>query len=328
MINPELKVGDRIILLHMEDEYGPVPMGTEGTVKKIVKVFGETHYEIDWDNGSRLSLIPDVDKWDIVDNIKNRLKKKLNEMTSSNSGGKYRVPLVLAPQLWNNEQMGAFTEPVSKYLNADLSYDSYDKKMERSKKQIKGEEKFARKKAKMAKMMFSQNDGDGNPINGYSPEGNKEPGTPKYIEKIANLPKSEKKLVINNRKVKLKENNGEFEKNKKLLKNIDVFKFFNMRFLKEYLIAVRDSGIVNMFGASPYLYMGSERIEHQFKYQPIPNEDEFEKVLEMADQAQAEMINGVIKVLESKNIEPDLDQINRYLNRYSLMVLENYMLLF
>lgn len=202
MINPELKVGDRIILLHMEDEYGPVPMGTEGTVKKIVKVFGETHYEIDWDNGSRLSLIPDVDKWDIVDNIKNRLKNKL------------------------------------------------------------------------------------------------------------------------------KEDNGEFERNKKLLKNIDVFKFFNMRFLKEYLIAVRDSGIVNMFGASPYLYMGSERIEHQFKYQPIPNEDEFEKVLEMADQAQAEMINGVIKVLESKNIEPDLDQINRYLNRYSLMVLENYMLLF
>ena len=33
--------------------------------------------------------------------------------------------------------------------------------------------------------MFSQNDGDGNPINGFSPEGSTEPGTPKQIKKGA-----------------------------------------------------------------------------------------------------------------------------------------------
>jgi hypothetical protein len=130
------------------------------------------------------------------------------------------------------------------------------------------------------------------------------------------------------KKVKLGENQGEIEKFKKLVKNMDIFKFFNRKFLKEYLIAVRESGITNMFGAAPYLYMGSERIKHEFKYRPIHDEEAFDKVIEMADQAQAEMINGTIKALESKNIEPDLDQINRYLHRYSQMVLENYMLLF
>ena len=200
MINPELEVGDRVIILHMEDEV-PVAMGTKGTVTSKSVVFGDTQYNVDWDNGSKLAIISSVDKWDKEENFKNR-RKKINE------------------------------------------------------------------------------------------------------------------------------NEGEIEKFKRLVKNSDIFKNFNMKFLKTYLIAVRDSGITNMFGASPYLYMGSERIKHEFKYRPIPDEDAFEKVLSMADQAQAEMINGTIKSLESKNIEPDLQEINRYLSKYANQVLENYMLLF
>jgi len=198
MINPELEVGDRVIILHMEDEV-PVAMGTKGTVMSKSVVFGDTQYNVDWDNGSKLAIISSVDKWDKEENFKNR-RKKINE--------------------------------------------------------------------------------------------------------------------------------DETEKFKRLVKNSDIFKNFNMRFLKTYLIAVRDSGITNMFGASPYLYMGKERIEHQFKYTPIHDEDAFEKVLEMADQSQAEMINGTIKSLESKNIEPDLSNVNRYISRYATQVVENYMLLF
>jgi hypothetical protein len=74
--------------------------------------------------------------------------------------------------------------------------------------------------------------------------------------------------------------------------------------------------------------MGREKIEHQFKYIPIPNEESFEKVLDMADEAQVEMVSGTIKFLESKNIEPDLNNINRYIRILSSHVFENYMALF
>jgi hypothetical protein len=79
-----------------------------------------------------------------------------------------------------------------------------------------------------------------------------------------------------------------------------------------------------MFGAAPYLYMGRERLEHEFKYTDIHNEEAFDEVLELADQAQSEMINGVINVLESKGKEDTLENINRYLRVYSVKVLENY----
>ena len=120
----------------------------------------------------------------------------------------------------------------------------------------------------------------------------------------------------------------EVERSKKFIKNINVFKFFNMKFLNEYLKKVRESGITNMFGASPYLYLGKDRIEHEFKYKTIGNEEAFEEVLEMANLAQSEMIRGVMNVLDHEGKEHDLNVINRYIQRYSHMVLENYMNLF
>jgi len=118
------------------------------------------------------------------------------------------------------------------------------------------------------------------------------------------------------------------DENKVFLKNIDVFKFFNMKFLHEYLKDVRESSIVNMFGASPYLYMGRERIEHEFKYKEIHDEEAFETVLEKANRAQMYMIGGVMKVLESQNKEITPESVNRLIPRYAHKVLENYMHLF
>ena len=65
-INPELKPGDRVVCYYMEGENTVVPVGTTGTVKKIVKVpFGMgVQYSINWDNGSSLDLIPETDAWD------------------------------------------------------------------------------------------------------------------------------------------------------------------------------------------------------------------------------------------------------------------------
>jgi len=189
MINPKLKPGERVILLHMNDETSVLP-GTWGTVKRVYELFGTDQYDVEWDNGSTLSLIGDEDMWD---------------------------------------------------------------NKERKKKTIK-----------------------------------------------------------------------EDDRNKFFMDNIDVFKYFNMKFLKKYLLMIREASITNMYGAGPYLYMGRERIEHEFKYQDIHNEDAFEEVLDHANQAQAEMINGVINYLEEKGIEGDMSNINRYLQRFATKIVQTY----
>lgn len=189
MINPKLKPGDRVILLHMDGETSVLP-GSWGTVTRAYVLFGTEQYDVEWDNGSKLSLIGDTDMWD---------------------------------------------------------------NKERKRKTIK-----------------------------------------------------------------------EDDRNKFFMENIDVFKHFNMKFLKKYLLMIRASGITNMYGASPYLYMGRERIEHEFKYKDVPNEESFEEVLDNANQSQAEMINGVINYLEEKGIEEDMSSINRYLQRFATKIVQTY----
>ena len=114
-----------------------------------------------------------------------------------------------------------------------------------------------------------------------------------------------------------------FESAKWFLDNRAIAENFNTRFLGEYLEKFRESGITNMFGASQYLYMGKERLEHEFKYKDVGNDEAFEEVLEMADKSQHEMINGVMKILEKEKKEMDINVINRYIQRYATLVL-NY----
>ena len=85
-LNPELEAGDRIILLHMEDQYSKVPMGTKGTViKKVNLPFGMgSQYQVNWDNGSKLDLIPGEDSW-ILDKDK---KLPVKEGIESDIAGK------------------------------------------------------------------------------------------------------------------------------------------------------------------------------------------------------------------------------------------------
>jgi len=189
MINPKLKPGERVVLLHMDGETSILP-GTWGTVIKAYELFGTDQYDVNWDNGSKLSLIGDEDVWD---------------------------------------------------------------NQERKKRTIK-----------------------------------------------------------------------EDDNNKFFMNNIDVFKYFNIKFLKKYLLMIRESGITNMYGAGPYLYMGRERIVHEFKYKDIHNEEAFEEVLHHSNQAQAEMINGVINYLNDKGIEEDMSSINRYLQRFATKIVQTY----
>jgi hypothetical protein len=65
-LNPQLKVGDKIICYHMEGELG-VPPGTSGIVTGITKDPFESGDEliigVEWENGSKLSMISSTDAW-------------------------------------------------------------------------------------------------------------------------------------------------------------------------------------------------------------------------------------------------------------------------
>ena len=99
-------------------------------------------------------------------------------------------------------------------------------------------------------------------------------------------------------------------------------KHFNMLYLKKYLNKLRESSVVNMFAAAPYLYMGKERLAHEHKYNDT--NEAFDELVEMADKAQGEMVNGVISIIEEENKEVTVERINSYLRRYSPKIISFY----
>lgn len=80
-INPPLSVGDRVILLHMEDPYGVRP-GTAGTVVDIQKMpFSQEdfNYVMLWDNGRTLAMEPNMDSWVLKSDYDKKKKPTLGE---------------------------------------------------------------------------------------------------------------------------------------------------------------------------------------------------------------------------------------------------------
>jgi hypothetical protein len=66
-LNPPVKPGDKIVCYHMDGETG-VPAGTFGVVKTVSRDPFETETDgqiigVDWENGSKLSLLTTTDAW-------------------------------------------------------------------------------------------------------------------------------------------------------------------------------------------------------------------------------------------------------------------------
>ena len=101
-----------------------------------------------------------------------------------------------------------------------------------------------------------------------------------------------------------------------------LLKHFNMLFLKRYLNKLRESSVVNMFAAAPYLYIGKERLAHEHKYSDT--NESFDELLDLADQAQREMVSGVISILEEEDKELSSENINSKLRRYSPKIIKFY----
>ena len=87
MFNPKVKVGDRIVSIHMDGDNPSVPIGTKGTVMGSSETPFGKNIQVDWDNGSKLDLLDDVDVWMLEKDIKKKTitdSKPISEMFVEN----------------------------------------------------------------------------------------------------------------------------------------------------------------------------------------------------------------------------------------------------
>lgn len=191
-LNPDLEVGDKIICLHMEGEIS-VPPGTIGTVTRVVRDPFESDgklIEVDWENGSRLSIVSTTDAWKIIP-----------------------------------------SEPIQEQIDPNWGFIS---------------------------------------------------------------------------------------------SNEDLFEHFDWRFFRKFLTKMRDSGIVNMFGASPLIYAGPEHLERYYG-EGREDDETFQELLEMSKDAKNKMIQGVLSYMEAKNKDlNNLDMVNKFARHFAQQLLGIY----
>jgi len=108
-------------------------------------------------------------------------------------------------------------------------------------------------------------------------------------------------------------------------KNPDALKYFDWRWFRFFLEKVRKSGIVNMFAAAPLLYSSKEHIIRYYG-EDMEDDEDFQEMIEDADESKNKIIQGVMKYMEDKGIEfGDLSKINRLAEKFSREILNIFM---
>lgn len=115
------------------------------------------------------------------------------------------------------------------------------------------------------------------------------------------------------------ESNYEF-----LTQNSDLLKNFDWRWFKEYLKTIKDSGIINMYESPRLLYAGKSHIERYYG-EDREDDENFQEVLNNADESKDKIISGVIKYMESKQKDiDDMDLVNALAKGFSLKLVTLY----
>lgn len=109
-------------------------------------------------------------------------------------------------------------------------------------------------------------------------------------------------------------------------KNMNIRRAVNLDYLGEYLELVRESGIVNMYGASPLLYAGSNHIERYYG-EGREDDEKFQELLSQADKAKNVFITGLLKWMELEEMDiDDLSKVNTYADRISKKILQYWII--
>ena len=94
--------------------------------------------------------------------------KRISEATGSGNAGIFKVPIVLSPQPWTEDQVAPFTNPVYSYNNAELAYEEADGDFKETPEERARIEKRTDRIAQVDKYLKSfytgQNDEDGGNI--------------------------------------------------------------------------------------------------------------------------------------------------------------------
>lgn len=109
--------------------------------------------------------------------------------------------------------------------------------------------------------------------------------------------------------------------------NPDIFDHFDWRWFRQYLSKIRDSGIVNMFGAYPLLYSGKAHIDRYYG-EGREDEQEFQDVLDDAEESKNKIVQGVISYMLENNKDLDnMDLVNSYARNFAQKILGLYITL-
>ena len=92
-----------------------------------------------------------------------KIREIIKETSSSSAAGFYNVPMRPGLRLWKKKEMGAFTEKLNGYDNAELYVDALDGNIDT--KNAKEKERISRKISKYYDKHPTQNDDDGNVLN-------------------------------------------------------------------------------------------------------------------------------------------------------------------
>jgi len=108
-------------------------------------------------------------------------------------------------------------------------------------------------------------------------------------------------------------------------KNPEIYENFDWRFFREFLNKLRDSSVVNMFQARPFLYSGREWIDRYHGENEEDNEA-FQEVLEMAEESKMKLVQGLMKYMESKKLDmDDMSRVNHLAEKFASKIVQLYM---
>jgi hypothetical protein len=113
-----------------------------------------------------------------------------------------------------------------------------------------------------------------------------------------------------------------------------ILRNFDIGFIRQFLLDLKDSGITNMYGSSPLLYSGSDYITTKFgspydiEFTSNEQLEAYERVVENADEVKRKIISGVMKVMEKRGEDFDFDKVKREVQNASRKLLAMYMVFF
>ena len=92
--------------------------------------------------------------------------------------------------------------------------------------------------------------------------------------------------------------------------------------IKKYLDLLQKTSVTNMFGASPYLYIGKDILRKEHYNQDSP---EFDELLELSEDVKSIMIRGAMSILEDEDREITPETVTRTMQRWAPKVLTFWM---